>query len=69
MCCFCLHLADFNVLFFQKNKKILQFSFEKNNLLCKKREKKLVKSKNPSTSPRISNGPSLSDCNYFCDDW
>ena len=39
MCCFHLHFSDFNVLFFPKNKNLLQFAFEKNNLLCKKREK------------------------------
>ena len=39
MCCFHLHFSDFNVLFFPKNKNLLQFTFEKNNLLCKKREK------------------------------
>ena len=38
MCCFRLHFSDFNVLF-SKNKNLLQFTFEKNNLLCKKREK------------------------------
>ena len=39
MCCFCLHFSDFIALFFQKIKNLLQFTFEKNNLLCKKREK------------------------------
>ena len=39
MCCFRLHFSDFNVLFKKKIKNVLQFAFEKNNLLCKKREK------------------------------
>ena len=40
MCCFRLHFSDFNVLFFQKNKKIWwKFAFEKNDFLCKKSEK------------------------------
>ena len=40
MCCFRLHFSDFNVLFFQKkNKKLVAVYFEKNNLLCLKREK------------------------------
>ena len=39
MCCFRLHFSDFNVLFFEKIKNLLQFTFEKNNLLRKKREK------------------------------
>ena len=39
MCCFRLHFSDFIVLFFEKIKNLLQFTFEKNNLLCKKREK------------------------------
>ena len=38
MCCFRLHFSDFNVLF-KKIKNLLQFNFEKNNLLCNKREK------------------------------
>ena len=49
MCCFRLHLYDFNVLFFQKNKNLLQFTFEKNNFLCKKRVKNnLLRGKIPS---------------------
>ena len=39
MCCFCFHFSDFNVFFQKKIKILLQFTFEKNNLLCKKREK------------------------------
>ena len=39
MCCFSLHLSDFILLFSQKIKNLLQFTFEKNNLLCKKGEK------------------------------
>ena len=39
MCCFRLHFSDFNVFFPQKIKILLQFTFEKNNLLYKKREK------------------------------
>ena len=39
MCCFRLHFSDFNVLFFEKIKNLLQFTLKKNNLLCKKREK------------------------------
>ena len=58
MCCFHLHLPDFNVSFFKKTKNLLQFIFEKNNL-CKKREKNnLSQGKIPAPSP-ISNGPSL----------
>ena len=49
MCCSRLHFSDFIVLFCKKNKKnLLQFTFEKNNSLCKKREKKLVARKKPS---------------------
>ena len=61
MCCFRLHFSDFNV---SKNvkkikKNLLQFTFEKNNLLCKKREKNnLSRGKIPAPL-RISNGPSL----------
>ena len=52
MCCFCLHFPDFNVLFFQKIKNLLQFTFEKNNLLCKKREKNnLLRAKIPAPPP------------------
>ena len=39
MCCFRLHFSDFNVFFSKKIKILLQFTFEKTNLLCKKREK------------------------------
>ena len=39
MCCFRLHFSDFNMLFFEKIKNLLQFIFEKNNLLCKNRKK------------------------------
>ena len=39
MRCFHLHFLDLNVLFWKKIKNVLQFAFEKNNLLCKKREK------------------------------
>ena len=50
-----------------------QLSFEKNNLLCKKREKNnLSRGKIPAAPPppRISNGPSLSDirCEYHKSD-
>ena len=38
MFCFRLHFSDFNMLF-KKIKNLLQFTFEKNNLFCKKREK------------------------------
>ena len=41
MCCFRLHFSDFNVLFFQKNIKLVAVYFKKNNLLHKKREKNL----------------------------
>ena len=61
MCCFRLHYSDFNVLFFQKIKNLLQFTFEKNNLLCKKREKITCheEKSQPPPPPWISNGPSL----------
>ena len=39
MCCFRLHFPDLNVFFQKKIKILLQFTFEKTNLLCKKREK------------------------------
>ena len=39
MCCFRLHFSDFNVYFFKKIKNLLRFTFERNNLLCLKREK------------------------------
>ena len=48
MCCFHLDFSDFNVLFFQKIEILLQFTLEKNNLLCKKREKITCHEKNPS---------------------
>ena len=41
MCCFCLHLSDFNVLFFQKNKKLVTIYFFKNSCFAK-REKKIT---------------------------
>ena len=44
-----LHFTDFNVIFFKKS--LMQVPFEKNTRLCKKREKKLVASKNHSPSP------------------
>ena len=37
MCCFHLHFSDFDVLSFQK--KLLQVTFEKNDLMCKKKRK------------------------------
>ena len=63
MCCFCfcLHFSDFIALFLKKNKNLLQFTFEKNNLLCKKREKITChgeKSHSPPP-PQISSGPCL----------
>ena len=39
MCCFRLHFSEFNVYFFKKIKNLLRFTFERNNLLCLKREK------------------------------
>ena len=50
--------------FFKKLKNLLQFTFEKNNLLCKKREK-ITCHEEKSQPPRISNGPSLST-DEFC---
>ena len=41
MCCFRLHFSDINVLFFQKIKNLLQFTFEKITC-CAKREKKIT---------------------------
>ena len=60
-CLHCLHCFDLHCYFFQKVKGLLQFTFEKNNLLCKKREKNnLSQGKIPAPPPpRISNGPSL----------
>ena len=58
MCCFRLHFSSFNVLFFSK-KNLLQVTFEKNNMLCKKREKITCLEENPSPLPCISNGPPL----------
>ena len=63
MCCFCLHFADFNVLFFQKIK-ILQFTFEKITC-CAKGEKKITCREKKSQPPWISNGPSLT-CVFRC---
>ena len=54
MCCFCLHFPDFIVLFKKKIKNLLQFTFERNNLLGKMREKKAA-----PIPALISNGPSL----------
>ena len=48
MCCFCLHFSDFIVLFFKKNKKLTS---EKNNLLCKKREKITCREKSQTLPP------------------
>ena len=58
MCCFRLHFSDFNVLFFQKIKKLVAVYFKKNNVLCKKREKITCHEKK-SPPPGISNGPCL----------
>ena len=57
MCCFRLHFSDFNVLFFQKNKKL---TFKKITC-CAKREKKITcrEEKSQPPPPWISNGPSL----------
>ena len=38
MCCFRLHFTDLNVLF-QKNKNLLQFTFEKKQLVVQKERK------------------------------
>ena len=51
MCCSRLHFSDFNVLFFKKIKNLLQFTFEKNNLLCKKREKITCREENSQPPP------------------
>ena len=59
MCCFRLDFSDFNVLFFQKNKKLVAVYFLKNNLLCKKREKNNLSRGKIPAPPWISNGPSL----------
>ena len=58
MCCFYLHFSDFIMLFFPK-KNLLQFTFEKNNLLCKKREKITCCEKKSQPPTWISNDPSL----------
>ena len=52
MYCFCLHFSDFSVLFFLK-KNLLQFTFEKNNLLCKKREKITCHEEKSKTPPPL----------------
>ena len=66
MCCFRLYFSDFNVLFFQKIKNLLQFTFEKKNC-CAKREKKITcrEEKSQVPPPRISNGPSLNMVKYY----
>ena len=52
MCCFRLHFSDFNVYFFKKIKNLLRFTFERNNLLCLKREKNnLSRGKIPAPPP------------------
>ena len=51
MCCFRLHFSDFNVLFLKKIKNVLQFAFEKNNLLRKKREKNNEEKSQPPPPP------------------
>ena len=49
MCCFCLH---FSALMCYSFKNLLQFTFEKNNLMCKKREKNnLSQGKIPAPPP------------------
>ena len=45
--------------FFKKIKNLLQYTFEKNNLLCKKREKNNLSRGKIPAPPWISNGPSL----------
>ena len=50
MCCFRLHFSDFNVLFFQKIKNLLQFTFEKKTC-CAKREKKITCREETSQPP------------------
>ena len=64
MCCFCLQFSDFIVLFFKTCCSLL---FEKNNLLCKKREK-ITCRKVKSPPPQISNGPSLNITNIDLDE-
>ena len=60
MCCFRLHFSDLMCYFFKRIKNLLQFTFEKNNLLCKKREK-ITCREEKSQPPWISNGPSLTN--------
>ena len=56
MCCFRLHLSDFNALF---KKNLLQFNFDKITC-CAKGEKKITcREEKSQPPPWISNGPSL----------
>ena len=59
MCCFRLHFSDFNVLFFENKKNLLQFTLKKKTC-CAKREKKITcREEKSQPRPWISNGPSL----------
>ena len=58
MCCFCFHFSDFNV-FVKKIKNVLPFTFEKNNLLCKKRKENNLPQRKNLMPPWITTGPSL----------
>ena len=51
MCCFCLHFYDFNVLFFQKNKKTCCSLLLKKLTCCAKREKKITCREEKSQPP------------------
>ena len=47
MCCFRLHFSDFNVLF---KKNLLQVTFQRSNILCKKKEK-ITRTEEKSQAP------------------
>ena len=51
MCCFRLHFSDFNVLFFQKNKKTCCSLLLKKITCCAKREEKITCREEKSQPP------------------
>ena len=53
MCCFRLHFSDFNVLFFQKNKKTCCSLLLKKITCCAKREEKITCREEKSQPPPL----------------
>ena len=53
MCCFRLHFSDFNVLFFEKNKKTAVYFFKKLLVVQKERKNNLSRGKIPAPPPPL----------------